>query len=199
MLELKDVRFSVTDEKGQLKNIINGINLKIDEGKFVAITGPNGSGKSTLAKLIVGIIKPTSGQILYNGQDITEMSITDRAKLGISFAFQQPVRFNVIGVFLKLRVLNGSESDDIYTALLSDCAHIAGGLDTLDVFAVYHALEKAAAAAHRKHPLARNIAQRLFKKGQLALEQVVVFHKPGVILRRISVKFGFHIKNSFPI
>ena len=93
MLELKDVRFSVTDEKGQLKNIINGINLKIDEGKFVAITGPNGSGKSTLAKLIVGIIKPTSGQILYNGQDITEMSITDRAKLGISFAFQQPVRF----------------------------------------------------------------------------------------------------------
>ena len=55
MLELKDVRFSVTDEKGQLKNIINGINLKIDEGKFVAITGPNGSGKSTLAKLIVGI------------------------------------------------------------------------------------------------------------------------------------------------
>ena len=90
MLELKDVRFSVTDEKGQLKNIINGINLKIDEGKFVAITGPNGSGKSTLAKLIVGIIKPTSGQILYNGQDITEMSITDRAKLGISFAFQQP-------------------------------------------------------------------------------------------------------------
>ena len=56
MLELKDVRFSVTDEKGQLKNIINGINLKIDEGKFVAITGPNGSGKSTLAKLIVGII-----------------------------------------------------------------------------------------------------------------------------------------------
>jgi len=103
MLELKDVRFSVTDEKGQLKNIINGINLKIDEGKFVAITGPNGSGKSTLAKLIVGIIKPTSGQILYNGQDITEMSITDRAKLGISFAFQQPVRFKGIKVLDLLR------------------------------------------------------------------------------------------------
>ena len=104
MLELKDVRFSVTDEKGQLKNIINGINLKIDEGKFVAITGPNGSGKSTLAKLIVGIIKPTSGQILYNGQDITEMSITDRAKLGISFAFQQPVRFKGIKVLDLLRI-----------------------------------------------------------------------------------------------
>ena len=109
MLELKDVRFSVTDEKGQLKNIINGINLKIDEGKFVAITGPNGSGKSTLAKLIVGIIKPTSGQILYNGQDITEMSITDRAKLGISFAFQQPVRFKGIKVLDLLRIAEGKQ------------------------------------------------------------------------------------------
>ena len=109
MLELKDVRFSVTDEKGQLKNIINGINLKIDEGKFVAITGPNGSGKSTLAKLIVGFIKPTSGQILYNGQDITEMSITDRAKLGISFAFQQPVRFKGIKVLDLLRIAAGKQ------------------------------------------------------------------------------------------
>ena len=109
MLELKDVRFSVTDEKGQLKNIINGINLKIDEGKFVAITGPNGSGKSTLEKLIVGIIKPTSGQILYNGQDITEMSITDRAKLGISFAFQQPVRFKGIKVLDLLRIAAGKQ------------------------------------------------------------------------------------------
>lgn len=109
MLELKDVRFSVTDEKGQLKNIINGINLKIDEGKFVAITGPNGSGKSTLAKLIVGIIKPTSGQILYNCQDITEMSITDRAKLGISFAFQQPVRFKGIKVLDLLRIAAGKQ------------------------------------------------------------------------------------------
>ena len=109
MLELKDVRFSVTDEKGQLKNKINGINLKIDEGKFVAITGPNGSGKSALAKLIVGIIKPTSGQILYNGQDITEMSITDRAKLGISFAFQQPVRFKGIKVLDLLRIAAGKQ------------------------------------------------------------------------------------------
>ena len=81
MLELKDVRFSVTDEKGQLKNIINGINLKIDEGKFVAITGPNGSGKSTLAKLIVGIIKPTSGQILYNGQDIRKCQLQTEQSL----------------------------------------------------------------------------------------------------------------------
>ena len=66
MLELKDVRFSVEDDNGSKKDIINGISLTIDESKFVAITGPNGSGKSTLAKLIVGIIKPTSGKILYD-------------------------------------------------------------------------------------------------------------------------------------
>ena len=87
MLELKNVSFEVSDEKAQ-KEIIRGINLKIDDNKFVVITGPNGGGKSTLAKLIVGIEKPTSGQILFNGEDITEKSITERAKMGISFAFQ---------------------------------------------------------------------------------------------------------------
>lgn len=109
MLELKDVKFSVTDENGQNKDIINGVNLKIDESKFVAITGPNGSGKSTLAKLIVGIIRPTSGQIIFNGTDITEMSITDRAKAGISFAFQQPVRFKGIRVVDLLRMASGKQ------------------------------------------------------------------------------------------
>lgn len=109
MLELKDVKFSVTDDNGKNKNIINGISLTIDESKFVAITGPNGSGKSTLAKLIVGIFKPTSGQILYNGTDITNMSISDRAKLGISFAFQQPVRFKGIKVLDLLRIASGKQ------------------------------------------------------------------------------------------
>ena len=109
MLELKDVKFSVTDENGQNKDIINGVNFKIDESKFVAITGPNGSGKSTLAKLIVGIIKPTSGQIIFNGTDITDMSITDRAKAGISFAFQQPVRFKGIRVVDLLRMDSGKQ------------------------------------------------------------------------------------------
>ncbi|WP_455949778.1 ATP-binding cassette domain-containing protein [Eubacterium sp.] len=104
MLELKDVRFSVEDDNGSKKDIINGISLTIDESKFVAITGPNGSGKSTLAKLIVGIIKPTSGKIIYNGKNITDMSISDRAKLGISFAFQQPVRFKGIKVIDLLRM-----------------------------------------------------------------------------------------------
>ncbi len=96
MLELKNVSFSAEGENG-VKEILKDINLKIDDG-FVVITGPNGSGKSTLAKIIAGIIKPTNGKILLDGEDITDLSITDRAKKGISFAFQQPVRFKGITV-----------------------------------------------------------------------------------------------------
>lgn len=96
MLELRNVSYSVEENNSQ-KEIIKNINVKINDG-FVAITGPNGGGKSTMAKLIAGIIKPTSGQILFDGVDITDMSITDRAKMGISFAFQQPVRFKGITV-----------------------------------------------------------------------------------------------------
>lgn len=106
MLELRNVSFGVTGEKVQ-KEILHNINLTIDENKFVVITGPNGGGKSTLAKLIVGIEKPTSGQILFNGTDITEMSITERAKMGISFAFQQPVRFKGIHVLDLIRMAAG--------------------------------------------------------------------------------------------
>lgn len=98
MLELQNLTFRVTQENGNAKEIIKNISLTIDPGKFVVITGPNGGGKSTLAKLIMGIEQPTGGRILFNGQDITHMSITDRAKLGISFAFQQPVRFKGIKV-----------------------------------------------------------------------------------------------------
>lgn len=97
MLELKNVSFDVPDGSGE-KGILKNINVKIDDKKFLAITGPNGGGKSTLAKIIAGIYKPTSGQILFDGVDITDMSITDRAKAGISFAFQQPVRFKGIKV-----------------------------------------------------------------------------------------------------
>jgi len=93
MLELKNVTFH---KEG--KDILKNINLKIDEGKFVAITGPNGGGKSTLAKTIMGIYTPTSGQILYNGEDITKLNITERANKGIGFAFQQPVKFKGITV-----------------------------------------------------------------------------------------------------
>ena len=95
MLELRNVSYTVTDN-GK-KDILKNINLVIDD-RFVVITGPNGSGKSTLAKIIAGIITPTSGQILLDGVDITEMGITERAKAGISFAFQAPVRFKGITV-----------------------------------------------------------------------------------------------------
>ncbi len=98
MLELQNLSFVVDSQTSSQKEIIKNINLTIDEQKFVAITGPNGGGKSTLAKLIMGIEKPTSGKILFNGTDITDMSISERAKLGISFAFQQPVRFKGIKV-----------------------------------------------------------------------------------------------------
>ncbi len=93
MLELKNLSYTVPDGK----EIIRNVNLKIDD-RFVAVTGPNGSGKSTLAKLIAGIYRPTSGQIILDGEDITDLSITDRARRGVSFAFQQPVRFKGLTV-----------------------------------------------------------------------------------------------------
>ena len=106
MLELRDLSYHVDDDKG--KDILNHINLKIED-RFTAITGPNGGGKSTLAKMIAGIIRPTEGQILLDGEDITELSITDRAKKGISFAFQQPVRFKGITVLDLIRLAAGEK------------------------------------------------------------------------------------------
>lgn len=96
MLELKNICFSAESENGT-KEILKDINLTLDNG-FAVITGPNGGGKSTLAKIIAGIFKPTSGKIFLDGEDITDLSITERAKKGISFAFQQPVRFKGITV-----------------------------------------------------------------------------------------------------
>ena len=99
MLELKDVCFTRDNKK-----ILNNINLEIDTGKFIAITGPNGSGKSTLVKMIMGIEKPDSGKIIFDGKDITNLEINERAKLGISFAFQQPVKFKGITVYDLLKI-----------------------------------------------------------------------------------------------
>ncbi len=98
MLELQDLCFQVSDDADKQKEIIRDVNLTFEDHAFIAITGPNGGGKSTLAKLIMGIERPTSGRILYNGTDITSLDITERARLGISFAFQQPVRFKGIKV-----------------------------------------------------------------------------------------------------
>ena len=103
MLELKNISFSVNDS-GKSVEILSDLNLKIDSQKFIVITGPNGGGKSTLAKIIAGIEKPSSGQIIFNGEDITDKNITDRANLGIGFAFQQPVKFKGLEVFDLLRI-----------------------------------------------------------------------------------------------
>ena len=96
MLELKNVSYVVESENG-VKQILKNVNLTLDE-RFVAFTGPNGGGKSTLAKVIAGIYQPTEGRIYFDGEDITDLSITERAKRGISYAFQQPVRFKGITV-----------------------------------------------------------------------------------------------------
>ena len=96
MLELQHISFEVPTQNGSggaTKKIIDDLSLTIDDGKFVVITGPNGGGKSTLAKLIMGIETPTSGRILFNGEDVTNLSIAERAKLGIGYGFQQPARF----------------------------------------------------------------------------------------------------------
>lgn len=106
MLELKNISFTA-DNDGEEKEIIKDISLTIDDDKFTVITGPNGGGKSTLAKIIAGIQKPLSGQLFLDGQDITDMSITDRAKAGIGFAFQQPVRFKGLTVLDLLRIASG--------------------------------------------------------------------------------------------
>ena len=107
MLELKGISFAAEGENGR-KEILKNINLKIDEG-FNVITGPNGGGKSTLAKIIAGIITPTEGKIYLDGEDITELSITERAKKGISFAFQQPVRFKGITVHDLISLASGKD------------------------------------------------------------------------------------------
>ncbi len=107
MLELQNISYLVDDDN---KEILRDINLAFDE-KFVAITGPNGSGKSTLAKIIAGILKPTSGKILLDGEDITDLSITERANKGISYAFQQPVKFKGLKVKDLMSVASGKTLD----------------------------------------------------------------------------------------
>ncbi len=108
MLELKNISFGVESEDST-KEIIRDVSFTVPDEKFVVITGPNGGGKSTLARLIMGIEKPSAGRILLDGEDITELGITERAKLGISFALQQPVRFKGIHVVDLLRLASGNQ------------------------------------------------------------------------------------------
>ena len=108
MLELKHISYSVS-EAGAEQAILKDVSVTIPDGKLIVFTGPNGGGKTTLAKIIMGLVTPTGGQILYNGQDVTGLSITERARLGISYGFQQPPRFKGITVRDLLTIASGDD------------------------------------------------------------------------------------------
>lgn len=108
MLELKHISYTVREGEEEL-GILRDISLTLDDHKLVVFTGPNGGGKTTLAKIIMGLVKPSAGQIIWNGQDITDLGITERARLGISYGFQQPPRFKGITVRKLLNVAAGSQ------------------------------------------------------------------------------------------
>ena len=108
MLELKAVSYAVQEGGGGL-DILNDISLTVEDGKLVVFTGPNGGGKTTLARSVMGLVRPTAGQILWNGQDVTAMGITERARLGISYGFQQPPRFKGLTVRDLLTLACGDE------------------------------------------------------------------------------------------
>lgn len=121
MLELIDIKFERDNKK-----ILKGINLKVEDNTFIAITGPNGSGKSTLAKIIMGIEKPDSGKIIFNGVDITDKTIEERANMGISFAFQQVVKFKGITVLDLLKIASNNKIDMAKACLILSKVGLCG-------------------------------------------------------------------------
>ncbi|MCQ2406747.1 MAG: ATP-binding cassette domain-containing protein [Oscillospiraceae bacterium] len=108
MLELRNISYEVSDN-GKKELILNNINLTIEDGKLLVFTGPNGGGKTTLAKIIMGLVTPTSGRIIFDGVDVTDMDITERARLGISYGFQQPPRFKGIKVKDLISIASGKK------------------------------------------------------------------------------------------
>lgn len=108
MLEIKNLRFHVEGNQGEL-GILNGVDLTVPDGSFLVVTGPNGGGKTTLAKTIMGLYEPTDGQIIWNGSDITHLSVTERARMGISYGFQQPPRFKGLKVRDLIALASGNQ------------------------------------------------------------------------------------------
>ena len=109
MLEISHLSYQVEGEEGQELGILNDVSLTVSDNQFVVITGPNGGGKTTLAKAIMGLVKPTGGSIRWNGTDITDLDITQRARLGISYGFQQPPRFKGLKVKDLLALASGNQ------------------------------------------------------------------------------------------
>ena len=110
MLEIKHISYQVEGDAGEELDILNDVSLTVGDGQFVVVTGPNGGGKTTLAKAIMGLVQPTDGTITWNGTDITHMPITDRARLGVSYGFQQPPRFKGLRVRDLLSLASGNHS-----------------------------------------------------------------------------------------
>mgnify|MGYP002951095767 FL=1 len=108
MLELQNICYRVSTPEGE-QDILKNVSITIPDHKLVVFTGPNGGGKTTLAKVIMGLVQPTSGRVLYNGEDVTDLSITERAKRGISYGFQQPPRFKGITVHDLLLLAAGED------------------------------------------------------------------------------------------
>ena len=123
MLELQHVYYSVKDDQTERRDILKDVNITFDDRAISVITGPNGSGKSTMIKLLMGIEKPTSGKILFNGEDVTALSITERARKGFTLALQQPVRFKGITVKKMLELASGT---NLNTTQMCDCLSAVG-------------------------------------------------------------------------
>lgn len=120
MLEIKNITYEISDH-GETRQILKDVSLQIEKGKILVITGPNGSGKSTLAKLLMGIVQPTSGEILLNGEDLTRCSVTEHARKGLGYTFQQPPRFKGITVKKLLEIAAGeSLSEEVCCQYLSE-------------------------------------------------------------------------------
>ncbi|MBQ7646810.1 MAG: ATP-binding cassette domain-containing protein [Clostridia bacterium] len=143
MLELKNISYKVPGNTGH-EDILSDVNLTVPDGGIFLITGPNGGGKTSLAKVIMGIIEPTSGSIIFNGRDITSLPVTERAKLGIGYAFQAPPRFKGLTVKKLLEIAHGSEMS------VEDCCAVLSRVGLCSKEYVNRALDSALSGGELK-------------------------------------------------